>query len=288
MTEPVPAATPRPRSFAQVNVFSTEPYLGNPVAVVLEADDLPDDDMAAFARWTNLSETTFLLPPENPGADYRLRIFTPGHELPFAGHPTLGSAHAWLQAGGAPRSPDRIVQQCGAGLVELRRDGDRLAFAAPPTLRTGPVEEDLLSRLAGALRIDRRDILDHRWVDNGPGWLAVRLATAADVIALEPDFSSMPDAMVGVLGDHPAGSPHLFEIRGFAVGAGVVEDPVTGSLNAAVGQWLIGSGKAPASYTATQGTRLGRAGVVHVSSTGGGTVWVGGTSTTCIRGTVLI
>ena len=288
MSDSVPAPSSRRRAFAQVNVFSAEPYLGNPVAVVLDADGMAANDMAALARWTNLSETTFLLPPTTADADYRLRIFTPGRELPFAGHPTLGSAHAWLEAGGLPRASDRIVQECGAGLIEIRRDDDVLAFAAPPTVRSGPVDGDLLTRIAGALGIDRREILDHQWVDSGPGWIAVRLATAAAVLSLEPDFSGMPEAMLGVLGDHPAGSPDLFEIRGFAVGAGVAEDPVTGSLNGSVAQWLIGTGKAPASYTATQGSRLGRAGVVHIDSTADGTVWVGGTCTTCISGTVLV
>jgi PhzF family phenazine biosynthesis protein len=282
---------PRPRTFAQVDVFSEIPVRGNPVAVVLDAEGLSDEAMAAFARWTNLSETAFLF-PGGPTADYRWRVFTPERELPFAGHPTLGSAHAWLEHGGRPRTAGRVVQDCAAGLVELRLTDGRFAFAAPPTVRSGPVEGALLADVARALGIDRAEILDHQWVDNGPGWIAVRLASADRVLALEPDFTGLPDVMVGVLGDHPAGSPHLFEIRGFAVGAGIVEDPVTGSLNASVAQWLIRTGQAPASYTATQGTRLGRAGVVHVDAetdpAGSGTVWVGGTCTTLIRGTVTL
>lgn len=284
----LPMSSPVSRAFAQVDVFAATPLRGNPVAVVLDAQGVPDEEMAAFARWTNLSETTFVLPPTIAGADYRMRVFTPDRELPFAGHPTLGTAHAWLEHGGRPASPDRVVQECGAGLVPLAHRDGRLAFAAPPTTRSGPADEILLADLARALGIGRDEIVDHQWVDNGPGWVALRLPTAARVLGLEPDFGDVPDAMVGVFGDHPAGSPHLFEIRGFAVGAGVTEDPVTGSLNASVAQWLIGSGSAPASYTATQGTRLGRAGVVRIDSTGDGTVWVGGDCTTCIRGTVTL
>ncbi len=280
-------AAPRPRAFAQVDVFSEIPLRGNPVAVVLDAEGLSDEDMAAFANWTNLSETAFLF-PGGPDADYRWRVFTPERELPFAGHPTLGSAHAWLEHGGVPRTPGIVVQDCTAGLVELRLTDGRFAFAAPPTNRTGPAEEELLADVARALGIDRAEILDHQWVDNGPGWVAVRLASAERVLELEPDFAALPDVMVGVLGDHSAGSPHLFEIRGFAVGAGIDEDPVTGSLNASVAQWLIRTGQAPASYTATQGTRLGRAGVVHIDADPDGTVWVGGTCTTLIRGTVTL
>ena len=282
------AATPRPRAFAQVDVFAQDPLRGNPVAVVLDAEGLSDQTMASFANWTNLSETAFLFPPSAPGSDYRFRVFTPEVELPFAGHPTLGAAHAWLEHGGRPARADRILQDCPAGLIELNPAGGRIAFAAPPTVRSGPVEEELLADVARALGIDRAEIVDHQWVDNGPGWIAVRLASADRVLALEPDFTDLPDVMVGVLGDHPAGSPHLFEIRGFAVGAGIAEDPVTGSVNASVAQWLIRTGQAPAGYTATQGTRLGRAGVVHVDAEADGTVWVGGHCTTVIRGTVTL
>lgn len=278
----------RTRPFAQVDVFSATAFRGNPVAVVLDADGLSTQDMAGFARWTNLSETTFVLPPTDPGADYRMRVFTPERELPFAGHPTLGTAYAWLEHGGTPRAADRVVQECGAGLVALNLDGGRLAFAAPPARRTGPVDEADLAGIAAAIGVGRAEILDHQWVDNGPGWVAVRLASAERVLGMEPDFAALSGVMLGVLGDHPAGSPHLFEIRGFAVGAGVDEDPVTGSLNAAVAQWLIRTGSAPASYSATQGARLGRAGVIHIDSTDDGTVWVGGDCTTCIRGTVTI
>ena len=278
---------PRTRDFAQVDVFSPTPYLGNPVAVVLDADGMSDDDMALFARWTNLSETTFLLSPTSPAADYRLRIFTPGGELPFAGHPTLGSAHAWLEDGGEPAAGDRLVQECPAGLVELRR-GATLAFAAPPTVRSGPLEEPYLAEVAEALRVPRDRIVDAQWVDNGPGWAAVRLATAEEVLALEPDFSGIPTAMVGVVGAYPEGDEAAFEVRGFAPGVGVPEDPVTGSLNASIAQWLIGSGAAPRAYTASQGMRVGRRGRIDISCDETGTIWVGGATTTCIRGTVTI
>lgn len=278
-------ATPRP--FAQVDVFSPTPLRGNPVAVVLDAQDLDDDQMALFARWTNLSETTFVLPPTTPDADYRLRIFTPGGELPFAGHPTLGSAHAWLEAGGEPAGED-LVQECGAGLVALRRSEGTLAFAAPPTIRSGPLDSELLARVVAALGVDADRVVDHQWVDNGPGWLALLLRSAHDVLAVEPDLDALAGLDVGVVGPHRAGGDAAFEVRAFAPGVGVGEDPVTGSLNASLAQWLIGSGRAPASYRATQGARLGRAGVVAVDTDQDGTVWIGGATTTRIRGTVTL
>ncbi|WP_432486669.1 PhzF family phenazine biosynthesis protein [Kineococcus sp. SYSU DK018] len=276
---------PRPRPFAQVDVFSAAPYRGNPVAVVLDAEGMDAEGMQRFAAWTNLSETTFVLPPADPGADYRLRIFTPGGELPFAGHPTLGSAHAWLGAGGRPRGGDVVVQECGAGLVPVRRDGSALCFAAPPLLRTGPLEEEVLERAVRALGVAREDVVDHRWVDNGPGWAAVQLASARAVLDVEVDAAALGDLPLGVVGAHPAGSEHAVEVRAFVPGMGVPEDPVTGSLNAGIAQWLTGSGALPPDYTATQGARVGRAGVVRVRTVDGG-VWVGGDSTTCVEGTV--
>jgi PhzF family phenazine biosynthesis protein len=284
------------RTFAQVDVFSAAPYRGNPVAVVLDADGLDAEQMARIANWTNLSETTFVLTPTDPGADYRLRIFTPSGELPFAGHPTLGSVAAWLDAGGSPRHSDRVVQECGAGLVDIRRGGrtsasaeagESLAFAAPERLRTGELDEVFLARIVAALGIEPADVVDHQWVDNGPGWAALRLRSADQVLGLEPDFSSVPEAKIGVLGAHPEGSEHEYEIRAFAPGAGIPEDPVTGSLNASVAQWLIGAGRAPNSYTLTQGTALGRSGVVSISAEDD-EVWVGGATTVCFRGTALV
>ncbi|MET8976341.1 PhzF family phenazine biosynthesis protein [Streptomyces sp. NPDC004539] len=280
--------TPRPRPFAQVDVFSATPYLGNPVAVVLDAAGLDEGAMRRVARWTNLSETTFVLPPEDPRADYRLRIFTPAGELPFAGHPTLGSAHAWLEHGGVPRTEGRVVQECGAGLVTLRRDDGLLSFAAPPTLRSGALEEEYLERLVTAFGITRDRVVAHQWVDNGPGWAVLRLATAQEVLALEPDLSQIPTAMVGAVGAHPPGSEHAFELRAFAPAAGVAEDPVCGSLNASVGQWLTGTGAAPAHYRVSQGARLDRAGDITVTADPDGTVWVGGTTITCFRGTAAL
>ncbi|HVK29609.1 MAG TPA: PhzF family phenazine biosynthesis protein [Nocardioides sp.] len=275
-----------PRPFRQVDVFTAEPLLGNPVAVVHDADGLDDEQMQAFARWTNLSETTFLLPPTDPAADYRLRIFTPSMELPFAGHPTLGSAHAWLEAGGVPAG-QRVVQECGVGLVELRQADGRLAFAAPGLLRSGPVEDELVERIVVALGLTRDDVLDIAWADNGPGWVGVRLRSAEDVLALTPDFMSLP-VDVGVVGPWPEGSECAVEVRAFVPhAAGITEDPVTGSLNASLAQWLAG-GVLPASYTAAQGTAIGRRGRVHVATDDDGTIWVGGDTLTTIHGTVTL
>ncbi|MEV7663604.1 PhzF family phenazine biosynthesis protein [Paenarthrobacter sp. NPDC089316] len=275
-------------SFLQVDVFSSTPYRGNPVAVILEAASLDDELMQRIARWTNLSETTFLLPPTTTDADYRVRIFTPGGELSFAGHPTLGSAHAWLEAGGTPMQADRIVQECSAGLIDVHRTNGILSFAAPAIVRTGRLEDDYLARIVSAFGIRREQILSHQWVDNGPGWAVIRLATAQEVLGLEPDLGQIPDAMVGAIGAYPEGSEHAFEMRTFAPGVGVDEDPVCGSMNASVGQWLTGTGEAPTSYRVSQGARLGRAGEIIITADSGGAVWVGGTTTTCFRGTAVI
>lgn len=273
--------------FQQVDVFSSQPFKGNPVAVVIGADDLSDGQMTDFAKWTNLSETTYLLEPTTPEADYRVRIFTQVGELPFAGHPTLGTCHAWLTNGGRPRG-DVIVQECGLGLVPVRRHEGRLAFAAPDLLRSGPLDESLLIRIAKGLRIERGAILDARWADNGPGWVAVQLGSKAEVLALDPDYSALDDLKLGVVGawdQAQDGSEAQFEVRAFAMGVGVKEDPVTGSLNASLAQWLIGSGRAPCSYVASQGTVLGRAGRVHVDQIGID-IWIGGVTRTNISGSV--
>ncbi|TQL68046.1 PhzF family phenazine biosynthesis protein [Nocardioides albertanoniae] len=269
--------------FRQVDVFTNEPLLGNPVAVVHGADGLGEDQMAAFARWTNLSETTFLLEPSDPAADYRLRIFTPGGELPFAGHPTLGSAHAWLEAGGEPKGAD-VVQECGVGLVSLQR-GERLAFAAPELLQGGPVEEGVLERIAAGLRIEREEILDAQWADNGPGWVAVMLRDAAAVLALTPDPTALGDLAAGAVGAYPPGEECAVEVRAFVGGLGVDEDPVTGSLNAGIAQWLAG-GVLPAAYVASQGTVMKRRGRVHVSTDHDNQIWVGGDTLTTIHGSL--
>ena len=274
------------RRFHQLDVFSRVPLRGNPLAVVHAADGIDDTAMAAFARWTNLSETTFLLPPTDAAADYRVRIWTPGGELPFAGHPTLGSCHAWLAAGGRPRGVGEVVQQCGVGLVRIRRDGNRLAFAAPPLRRGGPLDDALLARLVAACGLARGDVVAHQWVDNGPGWCALLLRSAEQVLALKADPAQMHGIKLGLVGPHPAGSECAFELRAlFHTGAVLIEDPVTGSLNASVAQWLIGSGVAPARYVAAQGAALQRAGRVHVERIGE-TVWVGGDVATCIEGEV--
>jgi len=271
----------------QVDVFSAEPYRGNPLAVVVDADGLSEETMQQFANWTNLSETTFLLPPTDPGADYRVRIFTGSEEFPFAGHPTLGSAHAWLEAGGIPRQDGVLVQECAAGLVRVRCDGGRLAFAAPPLTRSGPVSEEDLARIAAGLGMPREALLDASWLVNGPDWVGVLLDSAEAVLSIRPDYVAMAGLKVGVIGPHPAGSEAGFEVRTFIPGDAAAEDPVTGGFNAGAAQWLIRSGRAPESYIAAQGTVLGRAGRVHVDAAGD-EIWVGGTSVSCIEGFVLL
>jgi PhzF family phenazine biosynthesis protein len=275
--------------FHQLDVFSAVPLKGNPLAVVHGAQGLAESTMAAFARWTNLSETTFLLPPTQPGADYRVRIFTPAGELPFAGHPTLGSCHAWLAAGGRPATPGFVVQECEIGLVRLRRAGARLAFGAPPTRRSGPLEHELLERIVAGLDIAAGDVLHHQWVDNGPGWCAVMLRSAEQVLAVKPDAARLGPIKLGLVGAHAAGAgPCAFELRAlFPVGGTLIEDPVTGSLNASVAQWLIGAGLAPPAYVAGQGRELGRDGRVYIEREGD-TTWVGGDVVACVEGTVTL
>jgi PhzF family phenazine biosynthesis protein len=272
--------------FSQLNVFSATPLGGNPLAVVHAAGELSEASMAALARWTNLSETTFLLRPTDPDADYHVRIFTPASELAFAGHPTLGSCHAWLAAGGKPRNAQCVVQQCGIGLVRIRRDDSRLAFAAPPLRRTGPLEAEVLEKIVGALSLSRSDIVQHQWVDNGPGWCAVMLRSARQVLSLKPSWAALDPLKLGVVGPHEAGHDAAFEVRAF-IGSGGYEDPVTGSLNASLAQWLIGAGLAKPSYVASQGTALQRAGRIHVRKDGEG-VWVGGDVVEVIRGELTI
>ena len=269
--------------FRQVDVFTDTPYLGNALAVVLGADRLSDDQMRSFARWTNLSETTFVLAPRASGADYRVRIFTPTSELPFAGHPTLGTCHAWLEAGGRPAGAEAIVQECDAGLIAVRRTEAGLAFAAPPLVRSGPVDEPVAERVARGLGISRSDMVDIQWADNGPGWVAVLLASAEAVLAIRPGLLEMD---IGVAGPYPAGSPEALEVRAFSPQISGVEDPVTGSLNASLAQWLLGTGQVTAPYVASQGTAMGRRGRVHISQDGDGQVWVGGGTVTCIDGSV--
>ncbi|WOJ96326.1 PhzF family phenazine biosynthesis protein [Congregibacter brevis] len=270
-------------NFSQVDVFSSEAYRGNPVAVVHDADVLSVDQMACFARWTNLSETTFLLTPTNMEADYRLRIFTPAGELPFAGHPTLGSCHAWLEAGGEARDSQVVMQECEAGLVRIRRSDQGLAFAAPPVLRSGALEPEFLQRLMTALKLPGEALVAHQWVDNGPGWCALQLDSAQRVLDADPDMYGLGDACLGLVGAYPESAETDFEVRAFVPSLGVPEDPVTGSLNASIAQWLIREGRAPNNYVASQGTVIGRAGRIQVIGDQD-TVWIGGQTMTCIHG----
>ncbi|QKO23685.1 PhzF family phenazine biosynthesis protein [Rhodoferax sp. BAB1] len=307
--------TQHQRPYKQVDVFTATPYRGNPLAVVLDGSGLSEDEMQRFAHWTNLSETTFLLPPTQAGADYRVRIFTPGGELPFAGHPTLGSCHAWLQAGGVPKHPDLIVQECAVGLVSIRRAGQHLAFAAPPLTRSTP-EPALLAQIAQALGITAQQILAAQVLDNGPRWLGLLLDSVDTVLALEPDHQRLRELgqKVGVaalaqdsgavqliarssretraFAEHADDAPQLaepdLEVRAFAAPVGISEDPVTGSLNASLAQWLMAEGRLPASYVAAQGSCLGRAGRVLLERDAQGQVWVGGQVQTCITGSVLL
>lgn len=271
--------------FKQLDVFAEQPLQGNPLAVVFDADDLSDERMAALANWTNLSETTFIQTPTNPQADYRVRIFTTLRELPFAGHPTLGTCHAWLENGGVPKG-EEIIQQCGIGLVRIRRVGEQLAFTAPPLLRSGPVDDELLERVRQALGLGVDEVLDARWIDNGPGWFALHLASRARVLSLKPDFSRLDGLAFGVFGAwEPVidGEEAQYEVRAFIGGDGMPEDPVTGSLNAGIARWLFDEGLAPQRYVVSQGTALGRNGRVEVERMGDD-IWIGGASVTCIEG----
>lgn len=282
----------RQRPFKQVDVFTDTPYAGNPLAVVLDGGDLSTEDMQRFTDWTNLSECTFLLPPTDEGraggADYRVRIFCPGRELPFAGHPTLGSCHAWLEAGGQPRAA-HVVQECGVGLVRIRRDGTRLAFAAPPLRRSGPLDEADVALIARGLGLARSDVLAHAWCENGPPWRAVMLRSAEQVLSVRADAALLGEMEIGLVAPQAAGADTAFEVRAFFRShQGLAEDPVTGSLNAALAQWLIGAGLAPDRYVAAQGTAMGRAGRVHIEREGSETIWVGGGSVTCIDGQVTL
>jgi PhzF family phenazine biosynthesis protein len=286
------------RAFKQVDVFTARPYYGNPLGVVLDGTGLSAAAMQHFTNWTNLSECTFVLPPTHADADYKVRIFCPGRELPFAGHPTLGTCHAWLEAGGTPKA-QHIVQECGVGLLKIKRDAasGRLAFAAPPLIKGGPLDEADVALIARGLKIERSDIVADAWCDNGPKWRGVMLRSAEQVLALKPDASILagldigvvgPRGKVGVVAAQTAGDETQFEVRAFFPGNnGLCEDPVTGSLNAAIAQWLIGAGMAPARYVAAQGTAMARAGRVHVEQDGAD-IWIGGASVTCVDGKVAL
>lgn len=276
----------RQRRFQQVDVFAAEPFRGNPVAVIVDGDDLDTEHMQQIANWTNLSETTFLSEPTEPDADYAVRIFTPDRELPFAGHPTLGSCHAWLISGGSPKHRGTVVQQCQAGLVRIRQQAGLLAFAAPPMLKTGPVDEATLDRLVAILGVRPGDVVRSQWVDNGPGWVALQLVDATAVLAVEP--GPLEGFDIGLVGELPPGSSESFEVRAFfPKGSATAEDPVTGSLNASLAQWMIGEGIASPPYRTRQGTALGRHGVVTIDRIEpDGEIWIGGTTATYVSGTV--
>jgi PhzF family phenazine biosynthesis protein len=273
------------REFVEVDVFTDRPYFGNPLAVVLDGEGLTTEEMQRLAHWTNLSETTFLLRPSSPEADYRVRIFTTARELPFAGHPTLGSCRAWLQHGGVPRNPNRVVQECALGLISLRSDETgRFSFAAPELLRCGPLDDATMIEVVSALGIERNSIVDSAWIDNGPGWLGVLLNSAEDVLAINPTNTELK---IGVIGPYQPGSPFAYEVRAFfGVGNSIWEDPVTGSLNASAAQWLISTGRFTPPYVVSQGTALGRAGRVYVSADADDQVWIGGDVSTCVTGVV--
>ncbi len=273
------------RTFAEIDVFTSVPYLGNPLAVVLDGEGLSTEEMQHFANWTNFSETAFVLPPTDPNADYLVRIFTTTVELPFAGHPTIGTCTAWLAHGGQPKDPKRIVQQCGVGLVPITRNDDgRVAFAAPQLLRGGPLDDATRAEAVNALGISPEAVVDSAWIDNGPGWVGILLASAEEVLALTP--SNTPLA-IGVVGAHPAGSSSAYEVRAFFPGdSGTFEDPVTGSLNASAAQWLVASGRFTPPYIATQGAALARSGRVYISSDATGQIWVGGDAVECVSGVV--
>ncbi len=269
-----------------VDVFGEGPFSGNPVAVIADAEGLSTEEMQSITRWLNLSETTFILAPTEPAADYHVRIFTLDRELPFAGHPTLGTCHAWLQAGGLPKHAGRIIQQCGVGLVSVKQEAERLAFAAPPLIRSGSLEEEKLDEIVQVLGIARSDVVAAEWVDNGPGWAGIMLGSAEAVLAVEPRRDYPHRIEIGIVGPHPAGSDVDWEVRAIFSGneGSLIEDPVTGSLNASLAQWLLGSGRATAPYVAAQGTRLGRTGRVHVERDSDGTVWIGGKTITMFDG----
>ena len=275
-------AVPRHRPFLQVDVFTDEPFFGNPVGVVLDAQGLDDEQMQAIARWANLSETTFVLPPSASGADYWARIFTPSRELPFAGHPTLGTAHAWTAH--TRHDEATMTQQCAAGLVKLRRTAYGLSFEAPPTVRSGPVDRDFVDHVAATLQLKPDEVVDAQWVDNGPGWVGLMLADADAVLGLRP---GLVDCDVGVVGFYPAGSALAYEVRAFFPQDGATtEDPITGSLQASLAQWLTGAGLVNAPYVAGQGAARGRKGRAYIEQSDDGTIWVGGGTVTCIAGEI--
>jgi PhzF family phenazine biosynthesis protein len=274
------------RRFRQVDVFGVDSYDGNPVAVILDSEGLTDKELSAISAWTNLSECTFLLPPTEPTADYRVRIFSLKTELPFAGHPTLGTACAWLDAGGVPSQPGLIIQECIAGLVPIRIEDDLLAFSAPPRIRSGPVEATILDAVIEILGIERDQVVNSEWLDNGPGWVGILLDSAESVLKIRPNASAHPGRWdIGVIGAHAAGSESAFELRAFFTEGSepLREDPITGSLNASAAEWLLSKNRATAPYIASQGSAIGRNGRIHISEADG-KIWVGGKTKVVLSG----
>ncbi len=279
----------RERRFVQCDVFSPTPTRGNGLAVVVDGDGLSDVEMQAFAAWTNLAETTFLLPPRNPQADYRARIFTTVREMPFAGHPTLGSCAAWLYAGGQPREPGRVCQECAIGLVAIDvAEPTRFAFTAPPT-EIRPIAGDELERIAAALEIAADAIVAGAELDNGPVFQALQLADAGAVLALDAGRVRWPEfRSIGVIGAHAEGAECDYEVRMLAPSSGMREDPITGSLNSALAHWLRARGLLEGPLVIAQGTQIGRHGRVYVSPRPDGEVAIGGQTHILIDGTVLL
>jgi PhzF family phenazine biosynthesis protein len=274
-------------SFNQVDVFTDQALKGNPLAVVHRADELSQREMQDIANWTNLSETTFLLNPINQEADYRVKIFTPKTELPFAGHPTLGSCFAWIKRGGLPKSKDFIIQECEIGLVKIRNANNRLSFSAPNLIKTGPIDVATLQTISKGIGVSMDEIVHHQWVDNGPGWCAVMLKTADQVLNLKLDPQLLKHFKLGVIGPHPDGNSFDFEVRAFVFPYGIAEDPVTGSLNAGIASWLFRDNLIQKNYCVSQGTALGRAGKIYIERQGD-FIWVGGEVVNCISGELQI
>lgn len=271
-----------------VDVFGARAMAGNPLGVVHAADGMNAEAMLRLTRWIGFSECTFLLPPTHPDADYRVRIFYPAGELPFAGHPTLGTAHAWLRAGGQPKRAGVVVQECGVGLVEVRIEGELLAFKAPPLVKGGPLSAEERAEVARLTGVDEAGIVDAVHANNGPGWKLLRLRSAAAVLAAQPVARALLGTDVGLVGPHDDSDP-AWEVRAFFANANgeLKEDPVTGSLNAATAQYLFASGLAQDRYIAGQGQQIGADGRVHCRIEPDGAVWIGGRVDTIAAGAAL-
>lgn len=267
-------------------MFGAAPFSGNPLPVVHDANDLSTEQMQHITRWMNHSETTFLVVPKDSSADYGVRIFTLEREMPFAGHPTLGSCHAWLAAGGEPKNETAVIQECAAGLIPVQKNDGDLAFAAPPLIRSGPIDPDKLDEITRALCIPPDAVIDSAWADNGPGWAVVLLDSAQAVIDIEPVRQHSSRLDIGVIGAYPENSTSAFELRALFTDqhGNVREDPVTGSLNASAAQWLFATGRATENFVASQGTRLGRAGRIEIRRDAANQVWVGGNTMTITDG----